>query len=51
MIIFNTDDCIKCEACEGICPSNAIKVQPNNIITVIPVAIPLNVLKYVSMMH
>ncbi|MBT9658815.1 4Fe-4S binding protein [Methanobrevibacter smithii] len=32
MIIFNTDDCIKCEACEGICPSNAIKVQPNNII-------------------
>ena len=32
MIIVNNEDCIKCGACEGTCPSAAIKVTPDNVI-------------------
>ncbi|MBU4536111.1 MAG: 4Fe-4S binding protein [Euryarchaeota archaeon] len=32
MIVVNKEDCIRCGACEGICPTTAIQVTPENVI-------------------
>lgn len=32
MILINQDDCIRCGACEGACPSSAINVEPSEVI-------------------
>lgn len=32
MILVNQDDCIRCGACEGTCPSSAICVEPSSVI-------------------
>ncbi|MCK9152591.1 4Fe-4S binding protein, partial [Methanobacterium alcaliphilum] len=32
MILVNKEDCIRCGACQGTCPTSAIEVNPANVI-------------------